>query len=337
MRVEENLVGYLLDALDPETKRGVETYVRSHPEAQRQLDLLRQALEPLASDRDTIEPPPGLRVRTVARLAEYRCGEGDRVPPAPPVRSVLPMRSWWRRADVAVAAAVLFIALPALLVGLTYARHRSALTVCQGNLRQVFGAVSAYADLHNGALPMVEAQPPHNFGAMGLSALGKEGLLQNVSLRCPGNPAAPARPVNLDELEQEFLHNPEKFEEHVNRLAGCYAYTLGYRDKAGHHGLRRDPDDSVNSMIPIMADRPPFDRQTLVIVPADNSLNHGGYGQNVLHLGGHVVFYTKRNVGVNGDDIYTNQKNRIEAGVDRFDAVLGASAFRPYPFGLPNN
>ena len=54
--MDENLVGYLLDALEPETRAGVEDYLRDHSEARQRLELLRQALQPLECDRDAIEP-----------------------------------------------------------------------------------------------------------------------------------------------------------------------------------------------------------------------------------------------------------------------------------------
>src|SRR5271156_3271197 len=106
--MEENLVGYLLNALDPAEQRQVEGYLRDHPEAQRHLQLLEHALEPLAADRDEIAPPPGLSVRTLALVAEHQCHELPRVPKATSRPSDFTHRSWWRRADVLVAASLLF-------------------------------------------------------------------------------------------------------------------------------------------------------------------------------------------------------------------------------------
>ena len=60
-----------------------------------------------------------------------------------------------------------------------------------------------------------------------------------------------------------------------------------------------------------------------------NSPNHGGVGQNVLYLNGRVRFCTNRTVGVDGDDIYLNKEKQPEAGIDRWDSVLGASGFHP--------
>ena len=48
--MDEHLVGYLLETLGPVTHKRVEAYLRTHPEAREKLDLLRQALAPLAED-----------------------------------------------------------------------------------------------------------------------------------------------------------------------------------------------------------------------------------------------------------------------------------------------
>jgi hypothetical protein len=94
-------------------------------------------------------------------------------------------------------------------------------------------------------------------------------------------------------------------------------------------GLRVDRGLKDNDLIPVMADRPSFNQVPDIVTSSPNSANHEAKGQNVLYLGGSVRFVTTTHIGVNGDDIYLNQENRIAAGIDRLDAVLGASNFRP--------
>ncbi len=60
-----------------------------------------------------------------------------------------------------------------------------------------------------------------------------------------------------------------------------------------------------------------------------NSANHGGRGQNVLFLGGHVDWRTNRNAGVRGDDIFVNWDNQVLAGKAWEDSVLGSSDTSP--------
>src|SRR6266852_1241886 len=60
--MDENLIGYLLDALDSDTRQETERYLLKNPEARAQLEKLEQALEPLEADREADEPPPDLWV-----------------------------------------------------------------------------------------------------------------------------------------------------------------------------------------------------------------------------------------------------------------------------------
>jgi hypothetical protein len=334
--MEENLIGYLLKALDPATEREVEAYLRSDPDGPRKLSLLREAILPLQADRDEPEPPPGLRMRTLARVAEERCRQRPFLRPAPPVRSTVIGRSWWRRADVLVAASLLFLIVPLLFGVVTSLRYRHDILACQNNLHRFHVALMGYSDMHGGALPKVEALPPHDVAGIVVPILRQDGWLDDshATVTCPANGSGPVPAITLTTLEQEQATQPERFQEDARRLLGCYAYSLGYWDQGQHWGLQRLANTDT---VPIMADRPPFDQEPGAGLLDGNSRNHGGRGQNVLYLGGNVDFRTTRTAGPNGDDIFLNRYNLPAAGVGPWDAVLGASAFRPYPFGQPDN
>ena len=93
----------------------------------------------------------------------------------------------------------------------------------------------------------------------------------------------------------------------------------------GYHGLRCDTVEADSlKLLPIMADR--LESPTQV-----NSANHGGNGQNVLYLDGHVEWRTNRNAGINGDDIFVNRHDQLRAGEDREDTVLGPGDASPSP------
>jgi hypothetical protein len=330
--MDEHLIGYLLKALDSETQREVEAYVREQPQAARKLELLRKALQPLAADSQVIQPPPGLRIRTLARIAEYRCRDFPRTPAPPPIRIHSPARSWWRRADVLVAATLLLVVVPLIPPGLNRWRQQNGIVDCQNNLRNIYTALWNYGDRHNGALPRVEDQPPRHIAGIVFPILREEHLLtSDVSAGCPATGRYPPPPISVEELKRQLdAGQDELFTQCARQLTGCYAYTLGYRD-AQHHlrGLRFEPNGS-NDRLPIMGDRPPFEQTNYRSIPiVQNSPNHSGAGQNVLFMGGQVNFCKDRKVGVNLNDIYLNAKGMPEAGVDRWDSVLGASEFYP--------
>lgn len=326
--MEENLVGYLLDALDPETRREVESYLRSQPDAQRKLDLLRPALEPLAADRDEEveeEPPADLWVRTLALVAEHQCRPLPQAPAIPASRGVIPIRRWYRRADVIVAACLLVGVFLLVPPSISYARYRHQVIACQDNLRQFHVALRDYSDRHQGNFPNVADQGPRDVAGIFLSVLYEDGALPTgISVWCPASGTRPPAEWSLRDLENM---EEDDFYSYVNRaLAGGYAYSLGYRDETGVRGLRYDPCQPNNDNLPILADRPPTG---ITLGNPSNSPCHGGRGQNVLFIGGHCRFCANRAAGVAGDDIYVNNDNEVAAGKSVWDTVLGGSAARP--------
>jgi hypothetical protein len=331
--MDENLVGYVLNALEPDAQREVEAYLHTHPAARQRLEMVRQALQPLAADRD-IEPPSGLRMRTLARVAEYRREELPRAPSVPRLR-VAP-RSWWRRADVLVAASLLLLSSALILPSLAYLHHRRDILYCQNNLQAFYVALMTYSQNNGGALPKVDKEPPYNFAGVYIPTLYQGRYLKPevTSVRCPANgQRRPPDQVTLAMLKEMHSTQPDKFDEYICDLGGCYAYTLGYVNEAGELcGVRRTPDHCNNGLLPIMADKPPFDHtDDDPSCYEGNSGNHGGMGQNVLYLDGSYKFCTQRTVGVNGNDIYLNLYRRLEAGVNPTDSVLAASGVHPCP------
>jgi len=316
---EENLIGYALDALDDEERAAVEAYLEANPEGRAQLETLRAFLAPLEEDREQPEPPRGLVLNTLARIAEQTC---PRLPQAPPVPASHPVvRVWWRRADVLAASVLVLVSVALGVSWLVSTRQKTQVVECKETLHTFHRSLSAYADQHNGAFPKIHPEG-HPLGVAGsfVSVLEFEGAVRTT---CPAQnaPGTARRIVTERELRQ--LH--EKNREEYNRVAGnlCpgYAYSLGYLRGEELVGLRRG---EVEDRLPILADRPPPGAK----LPG-NSPNHGGKGQNVLTVGGSVQFVTTWQVGVGADDIYLNLNLKQKAGLKPVDTVLGASDVSP--------
>jgi hypothetical protein len=327
--MDENLVGYLLDALDSDARQQVEARLAARPELRARLERLRRALEPLAADAEAPAPPAGLAIGALARIAEYRCRALPSAPPPTPSQRLAPgTRRMPRRADLLVAAALLLVigglALPTVQRLRRVYDHRAT---CFNNLRALGVSLRAYADHHSGYLPRVYKEGHLSRAGMFVPVLYEAGLLNaNTRLVCPGDQgrAAP-QPPSLEDLERLFNQNPQAFEEAVRNLAGSYAYTMGYQKGDSLQGLRLDEklgDQRLDELLPVAADRLPCDAR-------GNSPNHGGDGQNVLYLGGNARWCTLRTVGINGDDIYLNRNNKVAAGITREDTVLGSSESSP--------
>ena len=184
-------------------------------------------------------------------------------------------------------------------------------------MRQFFVALATYRD-KQGAYPDLGREAPRNVAGMIVPLLTDAGVLPGTfSIRCPA--VGPHLGCSMTLACLRNLSDCE-FDMQAPNLAPGYAFTLGYRDPTGsYHG----PWQLPASVWPILADSPPADGS------GGNSPNHDATGQNVLFLDGHFCFVPQRTLGDPDDDIFLNRVNRVAAGVDAYDIVLGRSAARP--------
>lgn len=314
--MDEHLVEYILETLDPVTARRLETSLEQSPELRAKRDLLRRCLAPLAEDADNAEPPKGLALAALARVAEHRCA----LPKAPvPSKAEVagPSRRWFGWAELVVAASVLLLmgglALPALM----HQWHTSQRQACMDNLRRFHASLAAYADTNDGNFPRIAEDGNLSLAGMFVPMLRDAGHARDVSISCPAHGRQAPLNYTTADLDELARTHPVQFTDVSRQLGGHYAYCLGYHQGQQLCGLRRDSGD----LLPIMADRPSLLNE--------NSPNHGGGGQNVLFVGGHVRWYTQPEAGVENDHIYINHERRVRAGVQRVDTVLGISEARP--------
>jgi prepilin-type processing-associated H-X9-DG protein len=313
--MQPNLVGYVLNILDPREQAEVEEYLRAHPAARGEVEKLRKSIEPLPLDA-TESPPAGLVARTMASVADQVDGV-----PAPSWR----LRGMgWRR--IAEVAAVLLLTITAVGMGLSWLGRlhlQSDVVSCQDNLREIFVMLRAYGDGHQGQLPHVAtaAEPPRNVGGLVFAMLRDQDLLPgNVKVSCPATGGPTPTPVSLADVKA--MSEPA-FDLWARGLQSGYAYALGYRQADQLQGLRLD-DSKPSSLMPLMADSSPVDP-----LGGLQSVNHGGNGQNVLFCDGHVTFCPTRFVGYERDDIYLSRDRKVSAGVDWTDTVLSSGAYLP--------
>jgi hypothetical protein len=314
--MDEHLLGYLLKTLDPVTQQRVESYLRTHPDARARLELLEQALEPLAED-EAEAPPADLVFRTMARVSEYHCALPAAPKPTPHQRNTSPRR-WARPVDWAVAAVLLLLVGGVLTPLIARQRQMQQRLACENNLRKFWVGLEAYADRSNNAFPQVEADGPRAVAGIFVPLLTDCGLAEDVSVECPARGERPPSGYRVKDLEQLHRASPADYRAAAHDLAGHYAYCLGYQDGQSHHGLARGSGDGL----PILADSSTEE--------GGNSGNHGGGGQNVLYVGGNVRWCVQPTVGLEGDNIYVNRHNRVRAGVCRTDTVLAPSEVQPY-------
>jgi hypothetical protein len=327
---DEELIGYVLDLLDPADRAAVEAHLAGHPAAAVRLDRLRGGLAFLEGDREPDPPRAGLAVRTVARMAEYLVEHEPRAPasaptqpdlqlaepagpagrrgrPGPPPAEPPEVRALGGRfrAELFVAGAIALVAFGLVASGIDRVRHQSRVMACQNNMRVLYQGLAGYSDNHEGRFPQV-GTPPHPTAGSFVAALAESGQVP-VGFRpfCPAGPppgeGGAVEPVG-------------------------YTYTLGYRGPTGELcGLRRsDAPTADNDLIPISADYP-----AAGVVPSGGPVSPHRRVMVTLFVGGHVRPGTSALVGPNGDHIFRNWNGEVGAGLDRADVVLGRPGDRP--------
>src|SRR5205814_1376884 len=156
-------------------------------------------------------------VRTLAKVAEYKCRT---LPPAPAApRTGSGQRAGWRRADVLVAAALLVVVGALATSGLARLwtdRHR---VECANNLHKFHEALEAYADNRHGQCPKVEAEAPKNFAGSFVPALNEaRAMPPGLSISCPGDPPRPPSALTFAELEKMRHDKPDEFRNNIKGL-----------------------------------------------------------------------------------------------------------------------
>lgn len=334
---DEDLIGYVLDALNPAERDAVAASLRARPELAVRAAELRRALAPLEADREPPPVPSGLALRTVARLAARLAGQeagpaasADPAAPAAVARALTAAEPDERplafptlprapreqpearavggrfRPDLIVACGIALFATGLVISAVGKSRVQSQLLACQGNLRTLHTGLAGYADTHGGRYPQIgtTATPTADTFVPVLADAGQ--LPASFRPCCPADTSASPAP-------------PGTSTPAVATPPVGYTYTLGYRSPAGGLlGLRRTDGGEDHDLVPISADLP-----TATAAPADGRFCPHAVGMNVLYAGGHVRHTTSALVGPNRDHIYLNLSGRVAAGADRTDTVLG--------------
>jgi hypothetical protein len=325
--MRDELLGYLLDALEPHERADVEEKLAQSPELQNELVLLSRALEPLECGGGHYDPVPGLADRTCQMIMHRQAvvlrtviepRGGEELRPAESGRG-----SRWSFADFAVAAGIVLAVTMIFFPAISQSRYSARLVACQDNLRQIGVALAQYSGFHNGLLPDVETEK--NLALPGLFAaqLNERQLLSNPrTLICPASDQVNAAKFHVPSIEELRNARGQKLAELRSGLKGGYGYNLGYVNK--NHAYQ-PAKHLQRSTFALMADAPQIG------LPSPRSINHGNGGQNVLFEDGHADYLTttKTQAGAGLDHIFLNDRGHVAAGLHQNDAVIVDSAAEP--------
>ncbi|MGH7139499.1 MAG: hypothetical protein ACREHD_27450, partial [Pirellulales bacterium] len=310
--MHDQLLGYLLGALEPSEQEEVEARLMDDVAMQEALARLRDKLN-LLEDGDEFEPPSGLAFRTCKYVAA-------RAAAAPKVGCGAAPLSGWRVQDMIVGGGVFLAACMLIFPAIAHSLASARITNCQNNLRAIGLALGQYSDLYAGQFPFVPEHGPLAVAGIYGPILFDANLLDRSALLvCPTSPLVERRDqFSVPRIVEITRASAAELPRLQSGMGGSYGYTLGYCDNGRYQGHR----NRGRAQFALMADAPGEPT-------GGRSGNHEATGQNVLFEDLHVAWLKQCRLSDCGDHIYVNGLGYVGAGIGADDAVIGHSAARP--------
>ncbi len=331
--VQEQLLGYLLDALEDDERQQLQQQLAADPQLRQRLETMRALLQPLEPDREPVDPPPGLARRACRYVAAHASGAHDSRPT--PSGRVHAMRSdasltggSFRFSWLALVAVAGILVAASLLIfpALHNSRVQARTTQCAQNLQGIYQGLAHYSDAFAGALP--SAPPTDRLGVGGgfAAILGSTGYLQDASqLVCPDSPMAEVSDFTLPTREQVvFASEGQELETLQKQIGGSYSMSLGYEEDGRYQGLRHSGNDDF-ALVSDVPDPASADFR---------SHNHPG-GRNVLFAGGNLRYMVVPVATVGNDHMFLNAAGQVGLGLNAHDSVIPPAG--PLPIVYASN
>ena len=320
-RIREQLLGYLLDALDDAERIDVEQQLEANPELRDELESLALTLEPLAETYEEFEPPARLAERTCSLIAA--CSSvtpvGKKLNPA--TRAEVRGRNRWSIADVVVMAGICLSGAMLFFPAISQSRYAARLQACQDNLRELGFALVDYSEkAGQGRFPEVPTEGNRAVAGIYAPVLIDAGYLTDETrIICPSSALAQReeswKMPSLEEIDQSSGRSLVRIQRSIG---GSYGYNLGVVVN-GHH---RAPSNLGRTHFALMSDAPSLQ------LAGHRSTNHGGRGDNILYEDGHIRYVVESSPA--GDDPFVNRLGWMEAGLDINDSVVAPSFTPPF-------
>ena len=338
---QEDLLGYVLGALDAQEHRDLQLTIDQNPEIEEELLRIKSSLMPL-DELDTAGPRAGLARRTCEAVANWEKtklhSDSAPVSPAdlsalglapethstlteaesPKIRPAISERllhpTTWSVPDVLVGMALLAICAGILFPTISYARNNSRIMACQNNLRQIGVAMMDYSSINDGNF--IAIPDAGNLAASGCYApiLKDAGLVEDDSVFSCAGIAADAPPVHIAARNQiESAENEYEIDHYRRTMGGHFGYTMGYCENEKYCA----PRYLGRTNIVLLADQPSSD------LAGRRSSNHNGNGQNCLFEDGCVKFI--KGHALASDAIFENDYGIVAPGSHQGDNVIAPS------------
>ncbi len=315
--MQESLIGYLLGALDADEAARLEARLEQDPQLQQRLRHAAQSLRPLKVDDDDIEPPPG--------LAQGTCCYVERAK-----RLIMPATCYdrvatspnWTLVDMTIAAGIFLAACLLFFPAINNSRYHAQIAGCQNNLRHIGRALIEYSENAQGLFPQVPATGNMAVAGMYAPTLRDLGLiLEDHIFLCPASVYSATDVTFRVPAVQEIERARGPTLTALQRtMGGHYGYTLGYITS---RGKLRGTLNRHRVYFVLMSDAPGES------IFRDTSPRGFSMHRNVLFESGHVRQVSNATVCWCEDELYTNDRGEIAAGVHVDDTVIGNSGTAP--------
>lgn len=332
--MRKDLLGYLLGALSDEERDRLEEAIRKDPELQRQLEALKDQLDPIDADIEDYEPPKNLADRTCDLIEDVEEFGVDILPngflPASGAtfwqndrpRELAAGRRTWSFADMVVAAGIFLAASMLFFPAIANSRFQSQITKCQHNLMQIGQGLTSYSDKMAGCFPEIPTSGNRAVAGIYAPTLREMGYVtQDKIFVCPSSRLAECLDEwNVPTYEQIDTAEGGDLRCIQRTMGGSYGYSLGYL----RNGRYTMPINDGRAHFALMSDMPSLH------LAGHQSNNHGGLGQNVLFEDNRIEFIPTHRSRLNRDVIFLNRRGFTAPGLDRNDAVIGHSFTSPF-------
>ena len=344
---QEDLLGYVLGALDAQEERELQQQIDACPEIEEQLLEIRHAMSPMESlSFGESGSRPGLARRTCELVANLKHAKQDlfedsdaigdlfgvtktdqiheifddapaadaELEPAPAFSRItdrLVHPGSWSRIDILAGIAIMAIFASILLPAISNSRFHGRINSCKDNLKQVGTAMLVYSDLHSGHFINIPGMKlASTNAALFAPVLKGNGFIEDDAVfACAGR--LESEPPRIPTLQQIRSARGPQLESLKRRMGGHFGYALGFLEDGNKYSAPRN-DGSSHTVV--IADMPSAD------LPGRGSRNHAGRGQNCFFADGRVEFISTHAIG--NDAIYENDLGIVGPGLGEHDNVI---------------
>lgn len=310
---QEDLLGYLLGALDEAEQERVKRYIAGHPDIQCELGRIEDCLRPLRMIETPAEPPGGLARRTCQFV--YASGESWVAPRRDGAAAESFSQGGWQLWDLTMLMSVAVLMAMLVMPAVYQSRESARRLACASNLRTISHSLRSYSELHGGRLPALPTSGPAAVaGAYALTLKSAGFLPADHYIICPAtHSGAFENPFYIPSHEYLASLHGDQLRNAQRQLGGSYGYHIGQLI----NDMLVAAQDLGRNDFAIMSDAPEHGRGLGLVAC------HPGNGRNVLFESGRVSYVKPVCELTEGiDDLFHNRFCRLAPGADGRDSVV---------------